>query len=93
MILCVSDPNTLVRLLSIQAIIENNTLFQTASLKPELVPAIIKELRNGWNTGDNWILCNYSQVINFLVERDLIDDSYVDALYKFFDVGELYNSK
>jgi hypothetical protein len=75
-----------VRLLAIQTIIENNTLFDTSALTPEFVPALIKEFKQGWNTGENWILCNLNQVIKFLMERSLIDDVYVDSLYKFFDV-------
>jgi hypothetical protein len=75
-----------VRLLAIQTIIENNTLFDTSSLTPEFVPALIREFKQGWNTGENWILCNLNQVIKFLMERNLIDDVYVDSLYKFFDV-------
>ena len=81
-----NDPNTVIRLISFQTVIEAHELFPTEYLAEKFVPPLLKELRSGWNNGDNWLLQNYEKVLNFLTNRKFLQASQMDVIYKFYDV-------
>ncbi len=83
---CANDPNTSLRLIAIQTVVENHRMFGDLELAKEFVPVLVREVKQGWNTADNWILQNFSQVLLFLGQRRFPVEP-VEVFRKFFDVS------
>ncbi len=88
---CAKDPNTGIRLIVIQIVVENHPLFETEQLRIEFAPVLVREIKQGWVVSDNWILQNFSQVLTFLSDRELMDGTYAEPIYKFYDVSPKYD--
>lgn len=50
------------------------------------MPSLISEIEKGWDEPDNWLLQNYSKIMTFLIERNLLLEKHTEILHKFFDV-------
>jgi len=86
LVMHLNDPNAGIRGIIIDVILTSHKLFSTPSLLKEFVPQLIKEIEQGWKDSDCWLLQNFALAIGFLQERELVQDEYIPAINKFFDV-------
>ena len=82
----VKDPNTALRRLAIDAILNNHKKISTPLLASEFVPCLTQELTRADLVNDSWPLARYSLLIDFLLSRDLLLPSHLESLHKQFDV-------
>eukprot|EP01022_Parablepharisma_sp_SALTPOND_P007158 TRINITY_DN1290_c0_g1_i15.p1 TRINITY_DN1290_c0_g1~~TRINITY_DN1290_c0_g1_i15.p1 ORF type:complete len:715 (-),score=72.02 TRINITY_DN1290_c0_g1_i15:7827-9971(-) len=80
-----ADPNPWIRYIILDVILSFHKLFSTHCLSSEFVPLLVKEFENGWKDSDNWLLQNCGLAVNFLLERNLLQEEYVPVITKFFN--------
>jgi hypothetical protein len=89
-----TDQMASARILAIAAVIDNHSLFSNTSLATDFVPALIAEIELGWSDPNDWILQNFSKIMTFLMERNLLLEKHTDILHNFFDVkSDLFQPK
>lgn len=83
-----NDPNEKIRHIIIEDVILNRKLFSTTNLQEKFVPFLIKEFEQGWKENDSWLFQNCRVAIKFLIDRDLLLESYLAPINSYFQVTQ-----
>jgi hypothetical protein len=80
------EPNRTLRFLALDTILNSQKQVRREQLASEFVPAVLRELAEGWTATNCWPLARFSSIVRCLMDRDLVQEEHVEALHKFFDV-------